>query len=86
MYIKLETTRLDFYRRKQGEIRAELYQGIVDSVMAGETSGSQVGQRIVLPISFIGGPRDMCRRYLDAMALVERFGKPDLENQIFSLL
>nr|XP_027120740.1 uncharacterized protein LOC113737757 [Coffea arabica] len=44
MYIKLETTRLDFYRRKQGEIRAELYQGIVDSVMAGETSGSQVGQ------------------------------------------
>lgn len=78
MYIKLETTRLDFYRRKQGEIRAELYQGIVDSVMAGETSGNQVGQRIVLPISFIGGPRDMIRRYLDAMALVERFGKPDL--------
>nr|XP_027096190.1 uncharacterized protein LOC113716088 [Coffea arabica] len=76
--IKLETTRLDFYRRKQGEIRAELYQGIVDSVMAGETSGNQVGQRIVLPILFIGGPRDMRRRYLDAMALVERFGKPDL--------
>jgi hypothetical protein len=36
------------------------------------------GKRIVLPPKFIGGPRDMRRRYLDAMALVQRFGKPDL--------
>ncbi|XP_027157485.1 uncharacterized protein LOC113759078 [Coffea eugenioides] len=28
--------------------------------------------------SFIGGPRDMRRRYLDAMSLVQRYGKPDI--------
>ncbi|XP_073035171.1 uncharacterized protein [Primulina eburnea] len=78
MYIKLETTRLDYYRRNQAEMRAEFYQGIVDIIIRGETRGSEVGQRIVLPASFIGGPRDMRRRYLDAMALVRTFGKPDL--------
>ncbi|KAM3232829.1 hypothetical protein P3L10_018188 [Capsicum annuum] len=53
-------------------------QGIVDSIMAGESRGSKVGQRIILPASFIGGPRDMRRRHTDAMALVQYFGKPDL--------
>jgi hypothetical protein len=31
-----------------------------------------------MPSSFIGGPRDMRRQYMDAMALVRRFGKPDI--------
>ncbi|XP_073121078.1 uncharacterized protein [Henckelia pumila] len=78
MYVKLETTRLDYYRRHQSEIRSEMYQGVVESVANGESRGSEVGQRIVLPASFIGGPRDMRRRYLDAIALVRKFGKPDL--------
>ena len=43
-----------------------------------ETYGSRVGRRIILPASFIGGPRDMRHRYLDAVALVQRFGKPDI--------
>lgn len=77
-YIKIQTTRLDYYRRKQSDMRSELYQGIVDSVMSGETRGSELGTRIILPASFIGGARDMRRRYLEAMALVQRFGKPDL--------
>uniref|UniRef100_A0A0A8YWB1 Uncharacterized protein n=1 Tax=Arundo donax TaxID=35708 RepID=A0A0A8YWB1_ARUDO len=29
------------------------------------------GKRIVLPPLFIGGPRDMRRRYMDAIALVQ---------------
>ncbi|XP_020270807.1 uncharacterized protein LOC109845992 [Asparagus officinalis] len=78
MYIKLETTRVDYFRNKQSEIKAELFQGIVDSVAVGEANASQVGKRIVLPSSFIGGPRDMRRKYLDAMSLVQRFEKPDL--------
>ena len=32
----------------------------------------------MLPASFIGGPCDMRRRYLDAMALVQDDGKPDI--------
>ncbi|XP_075108897.1 uncharacterized protein LOC142180730 [Nicotiana tabacum] len=78
MYIKLETTRLEFFRLEQALLRREIFQGIVDSIMAGEYRGDKVGQRVILSASFIGGPREMHRRYMDAMALVQRFGKPDL--------
>ena len=78
MYIKIESSRLDYILREQKKIRADLYQGIVDSISAGEVRGNMIGKRIVLPNSFIGGPRDMRHRYFDAMALVQRFGKPDI--------
>ncbi|KAI3470148.1 hypothetical protein Pfo_026811 [Paulownia fortunei] len=75
---KQETTRLDYYRQNQSNMKVELYQGIMDSVFKGETRESEVGKRIVLPASFIGGPRDIHHRYVDALALVQRFEKPDL--------
>ncbi|KAG5536263.1 hypothetical protein RHGRI_023890 [Rhododendron griersonianum] len=78
MYVKIETSRLDYFRNKQEEIRADLYQGIIDSIEHGESDPSKIGKRIVLPGTFIGGPRDMRKRYLNAMTLVERYGKPDL--------
>ncbi|KAG5537863.1 hypothetical protein RHGRI_025085 [Rhododendron griersonianum] len=78
MYVKIETSRLDYFRNRQEEIRADLYQGIVDSIGHGESDPSKIGKRIVLPGTFIGGPRDMRKRYLNAMTLVERYGKPDL--------
>ncbi|XP_042988839.1 uncharacterized protein LOC122316384 [Carya illinoinensis] len=78
MYIKIETSRLDYFRSKQHEIRSDVYQGIVDSLSVGETCTSNIGKRIILPSSFIGGPTDMRKRYMEAMALVQRFGKPDI--------
>ncbi|XP_056695007.1 uncharacterized protein [Spinacia oleracea] len=78
MYVKIENTRLDFFRKNQDTIRADLYQGILDTVESGENNAANVGRRVVLPPTFIGGPRDLKRRYLNAMALVQRYGKPDL--------
>lgn len=78
IYIKIETSQLLFCRLNQKKIRSDLYQGVVDCVNVGETEPSRVGQRIVLPASFIGGPRDMRRRFLDAMMLVQEDGKPDI--------
>ncbi|KAL3848720.1 hypothetical protein ACJIZ3_010602 [Penstemon smallii] len=81
MYIKVETSRLDYYKSEQfqQELRVESLQGITDSLhVDGQTDPSQIGQKVILPSSFIGGPRDMRKRYVNAMALVERFGKPDL--------
>nr|XP_016442786.1 PREDICTED: uncharacterized protein LOC107768197 [Nicotiana tabacum] len=46
--------------------------------MAGECRGEKVVQRVLLPTSFIGGPRDMRRHYMDAMTLVQYFGRPDI--------
>ncbi|KAL6888323.1 hypothetical protein ACP4OV_009349 [Aristida adscensionis] len=78
IYIKVESSRLDYIRDHQKEIRADLYQGVVDSLQAGENRADAIGKRTILPTSFIGGKRDRKRRYLDAMALVQKYGKPDI--------
>ena len=39
---------------------------------------SDVGQRIVLPSSYRGGPRDMYQRFLDGMAVARHFKKVDI--------
>ncbi|KAI3876070.1 hypothetical protein MKW92_039150, partial [Papaver armeniacum] len=37
-----------------------------------------IGQQVILPPSYTGSPRDMHQMYHDAMALVQKYGKPDL--------
>ena len=59
MYIKLETTRLEYFIKEQSNFRIEVYHGIVDSVNAGECRGDKIGQWKLLPSSFIGGPQDI---------------------------
>ncbi|GJU48830.1 uncharacterized protein Tco_1218385 [Tanacetum coccineum] len=51
---------------------------VLDCVNAGETQPNRLGQRLVLPGTFIGGLRDMKKQFLDAMALVQEDGKPDI--------
>ncbi|KAL4571708.1 hypothetical protein LXL04_018473 [Taraxacum kok-saghyz] len=51
---------------------------LVDANTADDMPTSMIGQRIVLPASFIRGPRDIRRRFFDAMALVQDGGKPDI--------
>jgi hypothetical protein len=78
MYIKIEGCRLDWYRDHQTEIHADLYKGIVDSITAGESQGSAVGKRTVLPAKFQGCYRDMKKRHMDAMTLVQAYSKHDI--------
>lgn len=52
-----------------------MYQGLCDHVAAGD-AGKPIGKRIVLSNSFVGGNRDMAKRYQDAMACVQHRGKP----------
>jgi hypothetical protein len=59
-------------------VRADLYQGLVDSYRTGVEEANEVGKRTVLSPTFIGGPHDMRRRYMDVMALVRKYGKPDI--------
>jgi hypothetical protein len=77
-YVKIESSRLDFIRNNQDTVRADLYQGLVDSYRTGVEEANEVGKRAVLSPTFIGGPRDMRRQYMDAMALVRKYGKPDI--------
>ncbi|RCV43462.1 hypothetical protein SETIT_9G296200v2 [Setaria italica] len=77
-YVKIESSCLDDIRNNQDILRADLYQGLVDSWRTGVEDADEVGKRTVLSPTFIGGPRNMRCRYMDAMALVGKFGKPDI--------
>ena len=77
-YCIMEGGRLELIRHNQDQLRASLYSGVADAVNRGDTSLQQVGQRVVLPATFQGGPRHMQQRYQDSMAIIHRFGKPDL--------
>lgn len=39
---------------------------------------NQVCRRTIFSSSFVGSPGDMFQRYQDAMALVGKYGKPDM--------
>ncbi|XP_062017408.1 uncharacterized protein LOC133733784 [Rosa rugosa] len=77
-YVKIETQKLRWIRSNQSTLRRELYDGLHDSLNAGENNAGNIGRKTILPSSFIGSPRDMHQRYQDAMALVQKYGKPDI--------
>lgn len=76
MYCRIESTRLNYIRVNQNNLRADLYLNIADIVQ--NRSGLHndtiaVGKQIILPSSFIGSPRNMHQNYLNAMAIVRKF-------------
>ena len=77
MYAVIEQARLNYLKYNQKQIRAELYSGLQDAINSGDSSAN-VGQRIILPSSFTGGPRQMHKLYQDGMAIVRIVGKPSL--------
>ncbi|CEP07425.1 hypothetical protein [Parasitella parasitica] len=78
MHAKMEQQRLNFIRLNQSSLRAAVYSGLQDVIRFDDTDMSSIGKRVILPSTFIGGPRHMAQLYQDAMSLVRRFGKPDL--------
>lgn len=78
MYAKVEQTRLNFIRFNQSQLRCEVYQGLQDAVVSGDADLASIGRKVILPSTFVGGPRHMAQLYQDALSIVRRFGKPDL--------
>ncbi|XP_044014008.1 uncharacterized protein LOC122856401 [Aphidius gifuensis] len=78
-YVKMERDRMTVLRNNQKQMRADSYQGLLDHLQnrANDTN-SQIGKVIILPSSYQGSPRNMLQTYQDAMAIVRKFGKPDL--------
>ena len=72
-----EHSRLKWIRDHQHELRAELYQGVVDALHEGIDVAS-IGKKVVLPASFTSGPRFMHRNLQNALALLRRLGPSDL--------
>jgi len=76
-YAAIEQNRLKYLRLNQKKLRADLYQGFQDAIVAGDNNAVAIGQRIILPSSFIVGPRHMVQNYQDAMAICRWAGCPD---------
>lgn len=57
-------------------LRSELYNNLTDYLH--NRADERIGQQFILPSSFIGSPRNMHQNYFDAMAIVQKFGKPSL--------
>ena len=77
MYSKIELQRLLFIKYNQKKLRSELYGNLQDFAKK-NVNLNAIGKRIVLPSSFHGSPRHMHQLYQDSMALIRKFGKPDL--------
>jgi hypothetical protein len=81
MWCKTEKECLDYIRRNQKKLRAELYQGLADTISSRQNNAdvsTPIGTRLILPSTVHGSPRQMHELYQDAMALVRWFGKPEL--------
>ena len=76
-YSRIEAARLCYFETHQKEIRADLYQGVVDGLLQDDGNMRNMGKKI-LPDSFIGGPRHMHRLCQDGVAIIRHCGKPDL--------
>ncbi|KAL6419264.1 hypothetical protein ACFW04_013994 [Cataglyphis niger] len=68
-YVKIEKDRIDYCKNYQKELRTETCQGLKDYI---QTMANNLNRRIGKM------PRNMLQNYQDAMAIVSKFGKPDL--------
>jgi hypothetical protein len=76
-FAQVENNRLKFHRMNQARLRADLYNGLQDAILGGADL-TDVGQRVILPSTFIGSPRHMAEQYHDAMAIVSNTSNPDV--------
>jgi len=83
MLLQVESERMNFIRHHQRQLRAENYVNLKDAVNRqtatnDQVSASDIGQAVILPSSFTGGPRYMHERTQDALTYVRKYGRPDL--------
>jgi len=62
-YVVVEQNCLRYLHLNQKKLRAYFYQGLQDAIVASDNSDVAIGQRIILPSSFTGGPCHMIQNY-----------------------
>ena len=73
-YAKIESDRLQFLMREQAPLRADNYNYLRETMVNQDGDSRNVGQKVILPATFCGGPRYMFEWQQDAMAYVRKFG------------
>lgn len=82
-YCKYMSEKLRYIEKNQKTIRAELYSGCKDAIHHGDggedTGGlSKTGRPVILPASITGSDQWYKAKYMDAMAICLRRGRPQL--------
>lgn len=74
---KIDTERCLFIRLQQKTLRSGNYN-IIDDAFRTDGDPHALGQVVILPSSFTGGPRYMQKKTQDACAYVRKFGRPGI--------
>ena len=77
MFAKIVTERLNFIRHNQKKLRVENYIYLKDANI-NDGNLEELGQMVILPSTFTGGPRYMNEKTQDAMTYVRKYGRPDI--------
>ena len=80
-WIKVESSRLYYLKEQQQILRTKLYKGLMhhlEKKIAENKNVEKIGKMIILPSSFTESPRVLHKNFIDAMVLVQKFGKRDL--------
>ncbi|KAK8800653.1 hypothetical protein WA158_006971 [Blastocystis sp. Blastoise] len=97
---KIEYSRLLFIANNQTKLRSEKYSVFRDTVnemirngFSDEYIRSRMGKAVIIPSSFVGGPRYMKNSYLETMAIVRAYEsleegqqpwmRPDIVDRVF---
>ncbi len=80
VFASVDEARLRYIRENQTLFRAAQLNHLTDATANDPDNMdlNEIGQRIILPSSYIGGPRNMTQCFQDSMALARRYRKVDL--------
>ncbi|XP_041421549.1 uncharacterized protein LOC121394460, partial [Xenopus laevis] len=79
VYVRAESNDLQWIKNNQSALRADNYKSLMEYINRdADVVDQPAGKAVILPSSFQGSPRNMQQHYQDAMAIVRKFGKPDL--------
>lgn len=73
MYVRIESSRLKFIKDNQKNLRSDLYNNLTDFLNVDDNDQRVFCKKVIMP-----SPRNMHQNYLDAMSIVQHFGKPSL--------
>ncbi|XP_065675723.1 uncharacterized protein LOC136091931 [Hydra vulgaris] len=77
-YVKIEGQRLAFIKNTQNKLRSEHYNALHEHVNnIANKRHVRPGQVVIFPSCYVG-PRALKENFKDAMAIIKKYGKPDL--------
>ena len=77
MAAKIETNDLNYLKLNQPALRSTTFSGLTDALNDNDRL-QDIGQRVLLPSTHVGGPRYMMERCQDAMMYVRQYGTASL--------